>query len=122
MTNHDHSERELDAWRASADARARRRMAEGPYPERRYLDEPEQAAYEAGWWQMFDHDSLTFAQQFLGLDGEALAAALDGAADALVQRAEQARKTAQLAEQQLAGVRFAAEPEGRGELEGAPPA
>ena len=68
-------------------------------PPRRYLDEPEQAAFEAGWSQMLDHDSSAFLERFADLDGEQLAAALFGASDALCE----------LAEQQQDGVRFAAD-------------
>ena len=73
-------------------------MTGRPEPPRRYLDEPEQAAYAAGWAQMYDHDSFAFLDRF-NLEGERLAAALLGASDAL----------AELAEQRLEGARFAAE-------------
>lgn len=81
-------------------------MTGRPQPPRRYLDAPEQNVYELGWRQMYAHDSFALLDRFSDLEGELLAAALFGAGDAL----------AELAEQQLAGVRFAAE------LEEAPPA
>ena len=79
-----------------------------PEPPRRYLDEPNQAACEAGFAQMYDHDSFrTLDWIEVAVDdvvGEAercrrRAAMLEGCADALLE----------LADRQLEGARFAAE-------------
>jgi hypothetical protein len=74
----------------------------GPTPPRRYLDIPEQSAYESGFWQMWKHDSFQLLDRFSDLDGERLAAVLFGAADALIE----------LAERQLDDARFAVELDG----------
>lgn len=79
-------------------------MTNRPQPPGRYLDPDLQAAYAAGWAQQYSHDSFAFLERFSDLRGERLAAALVGAADALCE----------LAEQQLDGVRFAAEWNGDG--------
>jgi hypothetical protein len=65
--------------------------------QRRYLDEPEQRAYEAGFRQMYDYDSFRTLEWIeVAVDdvhGEAercrrRAAMLEGAADALLELAD----------------------------------
>jgi hypothetical protein len=77
-------------------------VSDRPTPPRRYLDEPDQAAYEAGWAQMLDHDSSAFLERFSDLYDEQLTAALFGASDALCE----------LAEQRQDAIRFAADLDG----------
>ena len=78
-----------------------------PEPARRYLDEPEQHAYETGWRQMYDHDSfrtLDWIEVAVdGVQGEAArcrrrAAMLEGAADALLELADRQHEGAAFAE------------------------
>ncbi len=58
-----------------------------PEPARRYLDGPEQAAYETGWHQMYDHDS------FRTLDR------IEVAVDEVVGEAERCRRRAAMLEE-----------------------
>lgn len=81
-------------------------MTERPTPERRYPDDDRQVAYEAGWRQEYRHDSFrTLDWIEVAVDDvrdeaarcELRAAMLEGAADALLE----------LADQQHAGAAFA---------------
>jgi hypothetical protein len=81
-----------------------------PEPARRYEQDSLQAAYASGFQQMYDHDSFAFKDRMEGmvkltippedleadpeLRAEGMAAALEGAAEALRALAEQAREGA----------------------------
>jgi hypothetical protein len=80
-------------------------MTGRPQPERRYLDEPEQRAYEQGWHQMYDHDSfrtLDWIEVAIGDIADQAercrrrAAMLEGAADALLELADRQHDSAVL--------------------------
>ena len=81
-------------------------MIDRPTPARRYLDAPEQAAYESGWRQMYDHDSFrTLDWIEIAIDDirddalrcELRAAMLEGCADALLELAERQHEGAAFA-------------------------
>jgi hypothetical protein len=81
-------------------------MTDRPKPGRRYLDEPEQSAYENGWRQEYDHDSFALLDRIeVAIDDvrddaercRLRAAWLEGAADALLELADRQHEGAAFA-------------------------